>query len=135
MGVRQLRLVVTAEDFDAMARLYRDVLGMPVAAEFPGEDGGRVLLLDAGRATLELADPRHAAGVDRLEVGRPVASTLRVALEVDDAAVVTDAAVGAGAVLIASPVETPWRSLNARLEDPAGVQLTLFQELAGGDLA
>ena len=28
-----------------------------------------------------------------------------------------------------APVETPWRSLNARLEGPAGLQLTLFQEL------
>jgi hypothetical protein len=31
--------------------------------------------------------------------------------------------------VIAEPVETPWRSLNARLSAPAGVQLTIFTEL------
>jgi hypothetical protein len=32
--------------------------------------------------------------------------------------------------VLAEPVRTPWDSLNARLEGPAGLQLTLFQELA-----
>lgn len=58
-----------------------------------------------------------------------------MALQVDDARGVTSAAVAAGAHLVAEPVETPWRSLNARLEVPAlPVQLTLFEELDGGDL-
>ena len=42
----------------------------------------------------------------------------------------TDALVDAGAELIAAPVETPWRSLNSRLAAPAGLQITIFQELA-----
>ena len=33
-----------------------------------------------------------------------------------------------GARLVAEPTLTPWRSLNSRLEGPAGLQLTLFQE-------
>ncbi|HSJ00312.1 MAG TPA: VOC family protein, partial [Patescibacteria group bacterium] len=33
------------------------------------------------------------------------------------------------ATLVAPPTETPWRSLNARLDVPAGLQVTLFQEL------
>ena len=32
---------------------------------------------------------------------------------------------------MAEPVITPWQSLNARLEAPAGLQLTVFQELDG----
>jgi hypothetical protein len=28
---------------------------------------------------------------------------------------------------------TPWQSLNARLDAPAGLQITLFQELLGLD--
>ena len=35
----------------------------------------------------------------------------------------------AGATEIAPPTLTPWRSLNARLQAPAGLQITLFQEL------
>lgn len=42
--VRQLRLVVTVDDVDAALAFYCDVLGMPVAASFPGEDGGRVVV-------------------------------------------------------------------------------------------
>jgi lactoylglutathione lyase len=35
----------------------------------------------------------------------------------------------AGAEVVAEPTRTPWNSLNARLEGPAGLQLTLFTEL------
>ena len=107
---------------------YRDVLGMDEIGAF-SSPGGRVAILDAGRATLELADAPHAAYVDEVEVGRRVAGHVRIALQVADAAGTTDRAVAAGAELIAAPVETPWRSLNSRLDGPAGLQLTLFQEL------
>ena len=126
--VRQMRLVVTAEDYDAALAFYRDALGLPQLAAFAAA-GGRVTILDAGRATLELTDPPHAAFIDEVEVGRRVAGHIRVAFQVDDAAVATSRLVDAGAILIAPPTETPWRSLNARLEAPAGLQLTLFQEL------
>ena len=41
----------------------------------------------------------------------------------------TTAAVEAGAERSAEPTDTPWNSLNSRLEAPAGLQLTLFEEL------
>ena len=126
--VLEMRLVVTAPDYEAALGFYRDVLGMPEVGAFSSE-GGRVTILDAGRATLELADPPHAAYVDDVEVGRRVAGHIRVAFQVRDAATATDRLVAGGAELIAPPVETPWRSLNARLNGPAGLQLTLFEEL------
>jgi lactoylglutathione lyase len=88
-----------------------------------------VTILEAGRATLELADPPHAAFIDEVEVGHRAAGHIRVAFQVSDAAAATAALAGAGAAVIAEPVQTPWRSLNARLEGPAGLQLTLFTEL------
>jgi predicted enzyme related to lactoylglutathione lyase len=127
-GVREMRLVVTAPDYHAALAFYRDVLGMPEVAAFTTA-GARVAILDAGRATLEIADPAHADHVDAVEVGRRVAGHVRVALQVADAAAATKRAVAAGAELIAPPVETPWRSLNSRLAGPAGLQLTLFEEL------
>jgi catechol 2,3-dioxygenase-like lactoylglutathione lyase family enzyme len=127
-GVRQLRLVVTADDYDETVAFYRDVLGMPEEGAFAAE-GGHVTILDAGRATLEITDPAHAAYIDRVEVGRRVAGHVRVALEVADARAATDQALVGGATLVAEPVLTPWNSLNARLEGPAGLQLTLFEEL------
>ena len=127
--IRQLRLVVTAEDYEDAVAFYRDVLGMPELAVWSSPDGGSVILLDAGRATLEITDPKNAVFIDQVEVGRRVAGHVRVALEVDDSRAATDAAVEAGAELVAEPTETPWRSLNARLEGPGGLQLTLFEEL------
>jgi lactoylglutathione lyase len=129
--VREMRLAVTAEDYDAALTFYRDVLGLPEQASFSG-GGGRVAILDAGHATLELLEPAHAAHVDKVEVGRRVAGHLRVAFQVDDTRSMAGRLVDAGASEIAPPTETPWHSLNARLEGPAGLQLTLFEELARG---
>ena len=126
--VLEMRLVVTAPDYDAALRFYRDVLGLREIGAF--DDGaGRVSILDAGRATLELSDVPHAEHIDSLEVGRRVAGHIRVAFEVPDTVGATDRLVAGGASLVAAPVETPWRSLNSRLEAPAGLQLTLFQAL------
>jgi lactoylglutathione lyase len=127
--VRELRLAVTAPDYDEALSFYRDVLGLRERAAFSSADG-RVTILEAGRATLELLDPTHAAFVDQVEVGRRVAGHVRIALEVDDAEATTARLAAAGATVIAAPARTPWDSLNARLEAPAGLQLTLFTELA-----
>ena len=127
--VRELRLAVTAPDYDEALSFYRDVLGLRERAAFSSADG-RVTILEAGRATLELLDPTHAAFVDQVEVGRRVAGHVRIALEVDDAEATTARLAAAGATVIAAPTRTPWDSLNARLEGPAGLQLTLFTELA-----
>ena len=111
--VSQLRLVVEADDFDAAVAFYRDALGLPVELDLEGDGGEHVLILDAGRATLELSNPAQVAMIDDVEVGRRVAPRLRVAFEVDDAARATDALVAAGAELVAPPTRTPWDSLNA----------------------
>jgi catechol 2,3-dioxygenase-like lactoylglutathione lyase family enzyme len=127
-AVSELRLVVTVEDYEGALRFYRDVLGLEEIGAF--DDGaGRVSILDAGRATLELSDLPHAEHIDVLEVGRRVAGRIRVALKVPDAAGATDRLVAGGATLIAAPRPTPWGSLNSRLDAPGELQLTLFQEV------
>ena len=127
--VKQLRLVVETDDFDAALTFYRDVLGLPVHAAFEGEDDARVVILLAGIATLELSNPAQVRLIDRVEAEGSRSARLRVAFEVADTAATTDRLVGSGAVLTAAPRETPWRSINSRLEAPAGLQVTLFQEL------
>ena len=127
-GVRQLRVVVTAQDYDQAVAFYRDVLGLVPQEAYKSPDG-RVTILDAGRATLEIADPAQAEFIDAVEVGRRVAGHIRLAFEVDDARHATHRAVEAGTSLVAEPVVTPWNSLNSRLAGPGGLQLTLFQEL------
>jgi methylmalonyl-CoA/ethylmalonyl-CoA epimerase len=127
--VRQLRLVVHAGDLDEAVRFFRDVLGMPEEESYSGENGAVVTILGAGRATLELSNTAQIEMIDEVEVGRRVAPHFRVALEVDDATAATRRAEAGGAELVAEATETPWRSLNARLDAPGGVHLTLFQEL------
>jgi len=128
--VRQLRLVVKAEPYEDAVRFYRDELGLGQEESYETDGGAKVMILDAGRATLELSNGARVDYIDTVEVGRTgISPPFRVALEVDDTASVTDKLVAAGAELIAPPVRTPWDSLNARLRGPANVQLTIFTEL------
>jgi len=124
--VHELRLVVTVDDYDAAVAFYRDALGLEELAVWSSPDG-RVMLLGAGQATLELTDPGHAAYIDEVEVGRRVAGHVRVAFGVPDAGAATRTLAEAGATVLAEPTRTPWNSLNARLDAPAGLQLTLFE--------
>ena len=127
--VTQLRLVVTVDDLDQALAFYRDALGLPVELDLASDHGARVVILDAGRATLELSNRAQAELIDEVEVGRRVAPALRLAFQVADAEATTGRLIAAGATLIAAPTRTPWNSLNSRLHAPAELQLTLFEEL------
>lgn len=126
--VRELRLVLTVDDFDAALALYRDALGLEERYAWEAEDG-RVVILEAGVATLELADAAQAAKIDELEVGERIAGPVRIALEVPNSEATSQRLVESGAELIAGPVVTPWRHRNVRLRAPDGMQLTLFTPL------
>ena len=126
--VRQLRLVVEADDFEEAVAFYRDTLGLPVELDLESDGGAHVMILDAGRATLELSNQAQVAYIDDVEVGRRVAPRMRVAFEVDDAAAATEELTAGGAELIAPPTRTPWDSINSRLAAPADLQITVFEE-------
>jgi uncharacterized glyoxalase superfamily protein PhnB len=127
--VLQMRLVVETPDYEEAVAFYRDVLGAGEELVVEGEAGEKVTILDVGRATLELSNPAQVAMIDEVEVGRKVSPRLRVAFEVGDAEGATRDLVEAGAELVAPPTVTPWSSLNSRLSAPAGLQITLFEEL------
>jgi lactoylglutathione lyase len=129
--VHEMRLVVTTEDYEKALHFYRDVLGLKEQAAFASE-GGHVTILEAGAATLELTDSRHAEFIDEVEVGRRVAGHIRVAFKVDDSVAATQVLKAAGARVLAEARRTPWNSMNARLEGPADLQLTLFSEIEPG---
>ncbi len=126
---KQLRLIIETDDFDRALRFYRDVLGMPEQLAFATEGDDRVAILHAGIATIELATPTHAENIDDVEGAPHSPGTLRIALEVDDTEEAVAVARQAGADVIAPPVKTPFQSLNARVQGPAGWQVTFFQEL------
>jgi catechol 2,3-dioxygenase-like lactoylglutathione lyase family enzyme len=125
MEVAELRVALTVRDFEQAIALYRDALGLRQIADWSSERG-RVVVLAAGRATLELLDEAQAGFVDEIEAGERVAGDVRLALEVGDSDAVADRLIAAGAARVAPPVSTPWGDRNARLRAPDGMQLTLF---------
>lgn len=124
-GVTELRVALTVPNFDEALAFYRDTLGLEQLADWSSERG-RVVLLEAGRATLELFDEAQADLVDTIEAGGRVSGTVRLALEVEDSEETARRLVAAGAERVADPVTTPWGDRNARVRAPDGMQLTLF---------
>jgi methylmalonyl-CoA/ethylmalonyl-CoA epimerase len=124
-GVTELRVALTVPDFDEALAFYRDALGLEQIADWSSDDG-RVVVLGGGKATLELLDEAQAETVDRVEAGRRVSGTVRLALEVIDSEATARRLVAAGAGEVAPPVLTPWGDRNARVQAPDGMQLTLF---------
>lgn len=134
MTVSQLRLVLETDDLDAALAFYRDAVGLTELEAYSEEDGARVHILEVPSATLELANPQQVRFIDRVETGgegvaHPYPLTVRIAFEVPDTAAAAEDWQAGGAEQVAPPTETPWRSLNARMEAPGGMQVTAFQEL------
>jgi len=70
-NVTELRVALTVEDFDRAVAFYRDALGLEQIADWSSATG-KVVVLEAGRATLELFDHAQAESVDAIEAGRRV---------------------------------------------------------------
>ena len=125
MSVFELRVALTAEEFDRLVTFYRDGLGLDPGGMWT--DNGRGQILNAGRGVLEILDQEHAASVDQIEVGQHVSGQIRFAFQVPDVYVAVENALRYGAALVHEPVRTPWNDLNARVLSPDGLQITLFQ--------
>jgi len=127
--VLELRVAITTQDYERLAHFYCAGLGLEPAAVW-NNDGGRALMLDMGRATLEIFDERQAEVIDELEAGRRVSGPVRFALQVPDVNAAVERLLANGAILVHPPVLTPWGDTNARLQDPDGMQITLYQPAA-----
>ena len=123
--VRELRVAVTAENYEEALAFYRDALGLPVVESWENE-GGSGAVLDAGRATLEVLSRSQVEYVDEIEAGGIPSGPVRFALEVQDSVAAAERLEAAGAERVGGPVVTPWRHRNVRLRAPDGIQLTLF---------
>jgi len=106
--IKQMRLVVQASDYENAVAFYRDALGMPELESYSGRGGAKVMILDAGRATLELSNPAQIEFIDEVEVGERVAPHLRVAFEV------ADSRSGPGSRSKPEPSSSPDRSPTGR---------------------
>jgi methylmalonyl-CoA/ethylmalonyl-CoA epimerase len=107
-------------------KFYCDGLGIEPAAVWNNGDG-QALVLDMGKATLEIFDEPQAELIDQLEAGKRVSGQIRFALQVPDLQAAMERLLAYGATLVHPPVMTPWGDYNVRLQDPDGMQITLFQ--------
>lgn len=124
--VLELRVALTTSDYERLVKFYCEGLGLEPAALW-SNDGGQALILDMGKATLELFDEKQAEVIDQLEAGRRISGQIRFALQVPDLHAAMSRLLANGAVLVHEPVMTPWGDYNVRLQDPDGMQITLFQ--------
>jgi predicted enzyme related to lactoylglutathione lyase len=85
-------------------------------------------LIELGRATLEVFDVPQAEAVDAIEAGKRVSGQIRLALQVPDLQQAMDRMIAHGAELVHQPVIPPWGGHSVRLQDPGGMQITLFEE-------
>lgn len=122
----QLRVAVTTPDYERLVKFYCLGLGIEPAAVW-NNDGGKALMLDLGNATLEIFDERQAEVIDELEAGKRISGQIRFALQMPDLKAAMERMVANGATLVHEPVMTPWGDYNVRLQDPDGMQITLFQ--------
>ena len=131
-SVLELRVALTTSDYERLVNFYTKGLGLEPAAIW-NNDGGKALILDMGKATLELFDERQAEVIDQLEVGQRISGKIRFALQVPDLNAAIERLLAYGATLVHEPVMTPWGDYNARLQDPDGMQVTLFQASASSE--
>lgn len=124
--VMELRVALTTEAFDRLASFYRKGLGLDPSQEWPAEQG-RALVLDMGKATLEVFDEKQAHTIDQIEVGRRVSGQIRFALRVPDLDAAMKRLLAHGATLVHGPVLAPWGDKTVRFQDPDGMQITLYQ--------
>jgi catechol 2,3-dioxygenase-like lactoylglutathione lyase family enzyme len=125
--IKEMRVALTTGDYERMMKLYRLGLGLEPAALW--SDEGKAAIFDMARATLEIFDEEHAEAVDRIEAGKRTSGQIRFAFEVPDLQAAMERLLAHGATLVHEPIVTPWGHHNVRLQDPDGLQITLFQVL------
>ena len=124
--VFELRVALTTSDYERLTKFYCEGLGLESAAIW-NNDQGKALVLDMGHATLELFDEAQAEIIDQIEAEQRISGQIRFALQVPDLRAAMERLLEHGATLVHPPIITPWGDYNVRLQDPDGMQITLFQ--------
>lgn len=125
--ILELRVALTAKDYERSIKFYCEGLGIE-PAQLWNNGQGRALILDMGNATLEIFDEAQAETIDQIEAEKRVSGQIRFAIQVPDLEAAMERLITHGATLVHAPIITPWGDHNARLQDPDGIQITLFEK-------
>jgi catechol 2,3-dioxygenase-like lactoylglutathione lyase family enzyme len=124
--ILELRIALTTSDYDGSVKFYCEGLGIEPAAIWDNAQG-QARILNMGAASLEIFDEKRAETIDQIEAGKRVSGQIRFALKVPDLKTAMERLLSQGAIMVHPPVVTPWGDTNVRLQDPDGMQITLFQ--------
>ncbi len=113
-----LRVLISASDYDATLAFYRDLLGLSIAESWDDPDG-RGTLFHAANGKIEVFEgnehhPAHAV------------EGVRVAVEVPDAQALHDQVVAQGVAITEAIDDRPWKHRSFTIDDPNGLALTFF---------
>lgn len=128
-GVLHLRVALTTREYASLVDFFCGGLGLAPSDSW-ANSGGKGILLDMGEGSLEVFDEVYSSYVDGIEVGRDSSGPVRLALQVPDVTAAVERLVRHGGKLVHPPILTPWGDLNARVETPDGLQVTLFEQRA-----
>jgi catechol 2,3-dioxygenase-like lactoylglutathione lyase family enzyme len=121
-------IAIQTKDWDASLRLYRDVLGMPVVAEF-GTPERRIALLDIGDGShIELFAPRLASADSAVPAGQ--SPLTHFALAAADARQAIEHVRQAGYEVTVEPKDVqlgPLQATIAFFNGPNGESIEFFQ--------
>lgn len=125
--MNELRLILTVDNLDEIIDFYKNQVELKESLSW-NQVTGRGIILEAGKASLELIDRNHKNFIDKMEVGKEgVSGDVRIALnfgnEIQNKA---NHLLENGAKKLGELVKAPWSNVM-RIEDPSGMQITLFE--------
>lgn len=118
---------MTVDNLDEIIDFYKNQVGLKESLSW-NEETGNGIILEAGVASLELIDRKHKNFIDQMEVGKEgVSGDVRIALNFGaEMQAVSEKLVLNGAKQVGRLTTAPWSNIM-RIEDPAGMQITLFE--------
>jgi hypothetical protein len=127
MQVKELRIILTVENLNEMIKYYTETVGLNISKEWH-ETTGNGIILEAGKASLEIIDENHASTIDQIEVGKRVAGKVRLALNIGENNIeeASSTFIVDGATKMADIKQAPWSKVM-RISDPSHMQITLFE--------
>jgi predicted enzyme related to lactoylglutathione lyase len=124
--IHEMRVPLTISEYERLIKFYCNGLGIE-PAEIWNNWQGQDLVLNMGKAMMEILDEVHAESIDQLEVGRPISSQILFTFDVPDLEATMERLIAHGVKSLHPPIKKPWGDYIVRLQDPDGLQITLFQ--------
>lgn len=127
-SMKELRLVLTVDNLDEIIDFYKNQVGLTESLSWDSPTG-KGIILEAGKASLELIDRKHKDFIDKMEVGKAgVSGDVRIALNFgSQMPEKSKQLLRNGAKPLGKLTSAPWSDIM-RIEDPAGMQITLFEK-------